>query len=78
MSYDFGVAKSDGICYNVKAFGYSNATIQKFSGFKENLLEIHYQVPKLSISGFYKSNINVFGFQMKNEGSININLCEFY
>lgn len=33
---------------------------------------------KLSITGFYKAAIKIFGIQMKDEGSMALNFCEFY
>ena len=35
-------------------------------------------VPKLSITGFYRATMTILGIQMKDEGSMALNFCEFY
>ena len=77
LKHDYGIVKADGLTYNVKAFGFSSATIEKFSGFDKNLLEIHFKVPKLKYTGFYKARGEIVGFPVKGIGSYTLNFCKF-
>ncbi|KAL7024864.1 hypothetical protein ACKWTF_013224 [Chironomus riparius] len=77
LKHDYGIVKADGLMYNLKAFGFSSATIEKFSGFDKNLLEIHFKVPKLKYTGFYKAQGEVVGFPVGGIGSFTVNFYDF-
>ena len=77
VKHDFGAVQADGILYNIKSFGYSASSFQKFSGFDKNILEVHLKMPKFSLSGFYKATVEVLGFKINDEGPMALNFCEF-
>lgn len=79
INHNFGAIKANGVIYNVKVAGFSDATFQKFTGFDKNLLEIHINMPKTLLTMFYKANVVVLGAKINNEGpsTLKFRMCFF-
>jgi len=75
--HDYGVIKANGTVYNINLKGLSSSTIEKFSGFDKNLLEINFKTPKFNVKGWYSATGSVFGFPTQGEGIFTLNFCEF-
>lgn len=78
LKHDFGVITADVTIYNVVVLGFPNATFLKFSGFENNLLEIHVKMTKFTTSGTYKGAFNIMGFEFNDEGPTTLNFCKFF
>ncbi|KAL7024886.1 hypothetical protein ACKWTF_013236 [Chironomus riparius] len=77
IKHDFGAMQADGTIYDIKVFGFNDSTFLKFSGFDKNVLEIHFKMPKFSLSGFYKANAKVLDFHINDEGPLTLNFYDF-
>ncbi|CAH1727534.1 unnamed protein product [Chironomus riparius] len=57
--------------------GLSAATVEKFSGFDKNLLEIHFKVSEFHFKGFYSATGVVFGYSSHDNGIFTLNFYDF-
>ncbi|XP_070507556.1 circadian clock-controlled protein daywake-like [Chironomus tepperi] len=77
LTHDYGVIKARGYMYNVKAHGYSAATIIKFSGIDKNLIELHFKVPVIKFTGFYKGRGELLSIPLQGTGPFTVNFYDF-
>ncbi|KAL7024873.1 hypothetical protein ACKWTF_013227 [Chironomus riparius] len=77
VDHDYGVIQANGTIFNINLRGLSTATVEKFSGFDKNLLEIHFKVLEFHFKGFYSATGVVFGYSSHDNGIFTLNFYDF-
>ena len=78
FTHDYGsINVKKGNITNAQMRGLSSATIDKFSGFDKDLLEIQFKIPKSTFYGSVVAETNILFLPVTTDGTFVLNLCKY-